>query len=95
MGTERTSEPKWLRNCRGQSIVELALLTPLILVALMIPVDFGLGFFTAHFTQNAVREGARIGASMSPFDTTAVENEVTDRLPDLLEGPATVTAVIS
>lgn len=94
MGNKGTSKTAILRNPRGQSIIELALLTPLILVALMVPVDFGIGLFTAHFTQNAVREGARIGSSMSPFDVTAVETEVTNRLPKLLEG-ATVTAALS
>jgi len=101
MGNDRTSRTKWLRNCRGQSIVELALITPLILVALMIPVDFGMGLFTAHYTQNAVREGARIGSTMRPFDATSVENEVIARLPALLEDssitgdPVTVTAALS
>ena len=94
MDNKGTNKPKILSNPSGQSVVELALLTPLILVALMIPVDFGIGLFTAHFTQNAVREGARIGASMKPFDITAVEAEVTTRLPKLLES-ATVTAALS
>jgi Flp pilus assembly protein TadG len=95
MGKELTSKTKVLRNRRGQSLIELALITPVILVALMVPVDFGIGLFTAHFTQNAVREGARIGSSMSPFDSSSVVTQVTNRLPALLEGPPTVTAVLS
>jgi Flp pilus assembly protein TadG len=72
---------KLYRRSKGQSIVELTLLTPLILAALYIPADFGIAFYTAHLVQNATREAARIGASMSPFDQTKVENEATNRLP--------------
>jgi Flp pilus assembly protein TadG len=51
-----------LLNTKGQSIVEIALITPLLLVALYIPADFGIAFLTGHLAQNAVREGARIGS---------------------------------
>jgi Flp pilus assembly protein TadG len=72
---------KLYRRSKGQSIVELTLLTPLMLAALYIPADFGIAFYTAHLVQNATREAARIGASMNPFDQTTVENEATNRLP--------------
>jgi len=49
---------------RGQSVVEMTLMTPLLLVALYIPADFGVAFFVANLTQNAAREGARIGAEL-------------------------------
>ena len=51
----------WL-NKRGQSIVEITLITPLLLAALYVAMDFGILFFTAHYTSNAVREAARIGS---------------------------------
>jgi Flp pilus assembly protein TadG len=53
-----------LRNPRGQGIVEITLITPLLLAALYVAMDFGLLFFTSHYTQNAVREASRIGAIM-------------------------------
>ncbi len=56
------SSRKLLLNKRGQSIVEITLITPFLLVALYVAMDFGILFFTAHYTQNAVREAARIGA---------------------------------
>jgi Flp pilus assembly protein TadG len=72
-------------NARGQSIVEISLITPILLVALYIPADFGIAFFSAHLTQNAVREAARIAVSTKdPFDSaaaTAIRNEVLTRLP--------------
>jgi Flp pilus assembly protein TadG len=53
---------KFLLNSRAQSLVEITLITPLLLVALYVAMDFGILFFTAHYTQNAVREAVRIGA---------------------------------
>jgi hypothetical protein len=83
---------KLYRRSKGQSIVELTLLTPLILAALYIPADFGIAFYTAHLVQNATREAARIGASMNPFDKTTVETEATNRLPT---GRFVVTSPVS
>jgi Flp pilus assembly protein TadG len=48
----------------GQSIVEIGLITPLLLVALYIPADFGVAFLIGNLVQNAAREGARIGAGL-------------------------------
>ena len=53
-----------LTGRKGQSVVEISLMAPLVLVALYIPADFGVAFFTAHLTQNAVREGARISSHL-------------------------------
>jgi len=58
-------------NERGQSIVELTLMTPLLLAALYVAMDFGIMFFTTHYTQNAVREASRIG-SILPDCATGV-----------------------
>ncbi len=65
------SARKILLNKRGQSIVEIALITPLLLVALYVAMDFGILFFTAHYTQNAVREAARIGSILPDCATGA------------------------
>ncbi len=70
---------------RGQSLVEIALITPIFLVALYIPADYGMAMFTGHLTQNAVREAARIGVTTKdPFNSaasTAIKNEAINRLP--------------
>ncbi len=58
------SARKLLRNPHGQSIIEITLITPLLLAALYVAMDFGILFLTAHYTQNAVREASRIGAIM-------------------------------
>ena len=92
-----------LKNKRGQSIVEISLVTPLLLVALYIPVDFGISLFIGNLTQTAAREGARIGSGLqkagSPPDLTftsaeagIVRAEVLSRLPaSLTNKSVTVT----
>lgn len=83
-------------NQRGQSIIEITLITPLLLVALYIPADFGVAFFMGHLTQNAAREGARIGSGLQkggkapnlffgPTQASTVRSEVFNRLPAFLE----------
>ena len=87
--------PKIL-NRKGQSIVEISLITPLLLVALYVPADFGVAFSVAHLTQNAVRESARIAASTAPFDIGAssnIKDDALSRIPAWFGGSkfATVT----
>ena len=47
---------------QGQSLVEVTLITPLLLVALYIPVDFGVAFFMGNIVATVARDGARIGS---------------------------------
>jgi hypothetical protein len=101
--------PHVLRSAKAQSIVEISLITPLLLVALYIPADFGIAFFTAHLAQNAVREGARIGSisaecGSSPCVSTVANQacpgsnsiivEVCRRLPSRLISP-TVSSTLT
>jgi Flp pilus assembly protein TadG len=89
-------ESLYRKKQTGQSVVELALITPLVLVALYIPADFGVAFLTAHLAQTAVREGARIGSGLTSGDPnnpisgsqgTTIKDAVFARLPDRLSGP--------
>ncbi len=74
---------------KGQSIVEISLMTPILLVMLYIPADFGVAFFMGNLTANAAREGARIGSGLgksagadySATEAVAVKNAVFARLP--------------
>lgn len=83
------------QNQRGQSIVEIVLITPLLLVALYVPADFGISFLMGNLTQVAVREGARIGSGLqlsgtapnllfSSTEANIVKTEVFNRLPNYL-----------
>lgn len=60
----------------GQGLVELALLTPLLLLILLGAVDFGRVFSASMQVTNAAREGAYFGArSMdNAEDESAIEN---------------------
>jgi Flp pilus assembly protein TadG len=90
------SENETIRNNqRGQSIVEISLITPLLLIALYIPVDFGVAFFMGNLTQTAAREGARIASGLqksgnvpdlifSSAEANTVKMEVFSRLPAYL-----------
>lgn len=53
-----------LKGVNGQSIVEISLITPLLLVALYIPVDFGIAFFVSNIAGTAARDAARIGSEI-------------------------------
>jgi Flp pilus assembly protein TadG len=79
----------------GQSIVEITLITPLLLIAMYVPVDFGISFFIGNLTQTAAREGARIGSGLqksgqvpdltfSSAEANTVKTEVISRLPAYL-----------
>lgn len=70
-------------------------MTPLLLIALYIPVDFGVALFMGNLTQNAAREGARIGSGLqksgkapdlifSSTQANTVKTEVFNRLPSFL-----------
>jgi Flp pilus assembly protein TadG len=70
-------------NQRGQSIIEISLITPLLLIALYVPVDFGISFFMGNLLQTAAREGARIGSGL----------QKTGKVPDLVYGSAQADTV--
>jgi Flp pilus assembly protein TadG len=50
---------------KGQSIVEISLITPLLLLALCVPADFGIAFFVGNMVATAARDGARIGSGLA------------------------------
>jgi len=82
-----------LRNRKGQSIVEISLITPLILVALYVPADFGIAYFITNMMNTAARDGARIGSAggksggsttdrdFTSADAVVVRDQVVPRLP--------------
>src|SRR6266404_4204936 len=82
-----------LSRQRGQSIIEISLITPLLLIALYIPADFGIAFYMGNLTQNAAREGARIGSGLQKSGSSlvfgssqanTVKTAVFSRLPGFL-----------
>jgi Flp pilus assembly protein TadG len=85
-----------LGNRKGQSIVEISLITPVLLVALYIPADFGVAFFVANIAGTAARDGARMGSgdkksggnesdrNFSTDDAAAVKDKVLPLMPAYL-----------
>jgi Flp pilus assembly protein TadG len=61
------------RNERGQSLVETALVLPILLVILMGIFDFGRAIFAYNAVSNSAREAARV--AIVNQNTTAVEDE--------------------
>src|SRR6188472_3639206 len=65
---------------RGQSIVELALCMPLLMLIMLGTIDFGRVFFDYIQMRNAVVEGATYGtrhpADTSGIQTAAIENNI-------------------
>ena len=80
-----------MRAREGQSIAELALLLPLLVMILVGCLDVGRAFSVWMVVNNATREGARY-ASLMPYDAAGIEERT--RLDVQAEGltePLTVT----
>lgn len=69
----------------GQAIVEFTLVLPFLLLLVGGAIDWGLGFFTSHTTQNAAREGARIAITLPSLATndSRVLTTVQQKLPSV------------
>ena len=64
------------RYCRGQALVEFALVLPVFLMFLFGAVEFGRGFLDKHLLTNAARKGARMGSL--PGKTNQDVNDTVD-----------------
>ena len=87
---------KWPLNRKGQSIVELALITPIVLVALYVPFDFGVAIYAGHLTQNVARDGARRAATTDVLNNakaTTLATQIAPSLPPLLTSGSTTKQV--
>lgn len=62
------------RKEKGQSIVEITLITPILLGALMVAVDFGIAFYMGNLIAVAARDGARIGSQLEKSDKSDAAN---------------------
>jgi len=62
----------WIRGCkgssRGQTLVEFALLSPIIILLLVGIIDFGMAMDRRIVLQHAAREGARLAAVTDDMD---------------------------
>jgi Flp pilus assembly protein TadG len=65
---------------KGQSLVELAISLPVILLLLLGTFDFGLALFSYSILRDAAQEGA-LYASFNPGNKTEIENRARNILP--------------
>ena len=88
----RSTSRRWrvrqqLSSERGQALIELAFILPVMLVFLLVLVDFGLALDRREVIQHAAREGARYGA------VGHTVNEIKAQTVDQSEGVLTTSNV--
>jgi Flp pilus assembly protein TadG len=79
---------------RGQSLVEVALVLPILLIIMMGLLDFGRAFYIQVALRDAADEGA-VYAAIHPNDTTGIEQRVVYASTMLFTiDPATISVVL-
>ena len=72
-----------IKDKKGQSLIEFALVLPILLLVLLGIMEFGRMIMTVNVLNQAAREGARIGAVTSDADTSFY-NAIETRAKELL-----------
>ena len=62
-----------MSKSKGQTLVEVSLILPLLVILVGAAVDWGLAFFVSHVVQNAAREAVRAGVTQTPTSNIAVQ----------------------
>jgi len=70
-----------LRDQKGQALVELALILPLMLLILFGITEFGRALYMVNTLNNAAREGARRAAVSSPLDSATLQTYIEGCIP--------------
>lgn len=79
---------KVLKNKKGQSLVEFAIILPLLLLIVMAIIEFGMMLNSYIALENASREGARIGIIGS--SNSEIQNQIITISPSLNSSLLTV-----
>lgn len=86
------SEPSRIRRPRGQALVELALIVPILLLLMVAALDLGRIFYARITVENAAREGALIAAVLADdpnaFQAGAPCNQATNKVMCRVVGEA-------
>lgn len=80
----------FIRKNRGQSVIEFALVLPLLLLVLFGITEFGRAWMTVSILTSAAREGCRLAVVTAP-DVPAVTARVTDVCNSAGVTPASIT----
>ncbi len=81
-----------LRQQKGQSLVEFALLLPILVIIVFSAVEFGRLWMTMNVLTGAAREGARVASVTAP-NAALVQNAANNVLAAVNISGATVTVV--
>jgi len=85
---------RFLKDESGQSLVEFALVLPVLLLILCAIIDFGWLYYNQITLNNAAREGARY-AVIHYDPTTDWRSETEDRMIGSMVGVRSATAIVS
>jgi hypothetical protein len=80
-----------LRSTKGNSVIEFAILLPILLLIIFGITEFGRAIMTTNVLNSAAREGARLAAVLPLGDTLAVQ----ERVETVLEAANVVPTSIS
>ncbi|UBU14607.1 TadE/TadG family type IV pilus assembly protein [Nonomuraea gerenzanensis] len=72
------------RDERGATVIELALLMPVILATVLLIVQVALWFHAREVAEAAAQEGARV-ARAAPFDSGAWQGEATGKATEIIQ----------
>lgn len=92
-GRERPREGAPGGRERAQTLVEFALILPIMLLLLFALVDFGRGFYTWLIVTNGAREGARVGATQQDYNAIMARIESATSTLDRSRMTVTLTNV--
>jgi hypothetical protein len=67
---------------KGQTVVEVALIFPLLVLLVGAAIDWGLLLFVSHIVQNAVQEGARWAVTRADIKQSEIMTQVNDKIPE-------------
>jgi Flp pilus assembly protein TadG len=76
----RKGKRSFIENERGQSLIELAVSLPVIILILLGTIDFGMAIFSYSILRDAAQEGALYG-SFNPANKAEIENRARNISP--------------
>jgi len=95
MSLDMIYKGKYIGNHRGNSVVEFALVLPILLLVLFGITEFGRMILTTNILNTASREGARLAAVSPAGETAAIEARVNEVLAAAKVNPKAVTVEYS
>ena len=80
-----------LSNQKGQALVEVAIILPILVLLLFGSFEFGRAMYIRNTLNYAAREGARTASVSNPWNAADVRNHVTASLPASLRAGLGIT----